>query len=504
MLRKLSGFIILLLAFVFSGCAKKEDSEAILTMNADKIAASVPADGYGSLKDQNIQYFGRWDFSDSTKYNSWWGGAYIRVNFTGTTVKIKTGNISNFYASIDGGPWISYKHTGGVIDLTATPLSNGAHTLSVAQGSDYDYLFSFEGLLLDEGAVTSKPAVSSYLIEYIGDSITAGYLDDQANVSDYAWICSEALHTEHTQIAYPGIALVSSPRHGTAMDKQYFKLKTPNYATSVNWDFSRYTPQAIVLNLGTNDSDYEDSDSVFQAVYFQLLQDIRTRFPQAEIFVLRTFLGIRSQPTAAAVAARIVAGDKKVHYVNTEGWIAQNTTDYLADNLHPSEAGHIKIAGLLQAVLAPYVNNTQLIPDGTYSIVNRNSGLVMDAAGQGTASGTAIQQWTDNNGINQRWVVKYLGDNRYQITGQQSGKSLDMKGQSLQDGAELQLYDYNGGENQQWTLSSVNGGYYYITGVQSGKVLEIPAQSTAAGAAVKQYTNNGGAHQQWEFRVIRN
>ncbi|MBW8687399.1 RICIN domain-containing protein [Chitinophaga rhizophila] len=502
MLRRLSGFVILLLTFFMSGCAKKEANEAILKMNADNIAAAVPANGYGSLQDENIQYFGRWDFSDSTRYNSWWGGAYVRVNFTGTTVKIKTGNISNFYASIDGGPWISYKQTGGVIDLTPAALHSGQHTLSVAQGRDYDYLFAFEGLILDAGAVTSKPDTSSYLIEYIGDSITAGYLDDQANVSDYAWICSEALGTEHTQIAYPGIALVSSPRHGVAMDRQYFKLKTPNHPSSPNWDFSRYTPQAIVLNLGTNDSDYEDTDSVFQAVYFQLLQDIRTRFPQAEIFVMRTFLGIRAIPTEAAVAARIAAGDKQIHYVNTAGWISQNTSDYLADNLHPSEAGHIKVAGLLKAVLAPYVHGTQALPDGTYSIENRNSGLVLDAAGQGTASGTAVQQWTGNNGVNQHWQVSYLGNNRYRIVGVQSGKSLDVTGQSLADAAILQLYDYNGGDNQQWILSAVTNGYYYITGVQSGKVLEIPAQSTAPGVTVAQYRNNGGAHQQWAFKRL--
>jgi hypothetical protein len=28
------------------------------------------------------------------------------------------------------------------------------------------------------------------------------------NVSDYAWICAGSLNSEHTQIAFPGIALV--------------------------------------------------------------------------------------------------------------------------------------------------------------------------------------------------------------------------------------------------------------------------------------------------------
>lgn len=495
----LRNYILILLTFWIGACTPKGANEENM-LKADQLAYAAPAAGYGSLKDTNILYFGRWDFSDSTKFNAWWGGAYIKVNFTGTTVKLQTANTSNFYASIDGGPWVSYKNAGGIIDLTAIPLSAGNHSLRIAQGRDYDYLFSFQGLILDAGATTSKPPVSDYLIEYIGDSITAGYLDEQANVSDYAWICSEALNTEHTQIAYPGIALVSSPRHGVAMDSQYFKLQPPNYTPRVAWDFTKYTPQAVVLNLGTNDSDYEDADSTFQAVYEYLLGGIRTRFPQAEIFVLRTFLGIRAQPTAAAVAARIAAGDKKIHYVNTDGWITQSTADYLADNLHPSESGHIKIAGLLQAVLAPYVKGTTVIADGTYAIANKNSGLVLDAAGQGTAAGTAIQQWTDNAGSNQRWQVTSLGNNRYKIIGVQSGKSFDIKGQSLANGAALQLYDYSGGDNQQWTITKNADGYYTITCVQSGKVLEIPALSVTPGTAVEQYENNGGSNQLWSFR----
>lgn len=495
----LRNYILILLAVFMGACSKNTDKENTM-LRADELAVAAPITGAGSLKDANIQYVGRWDFSDSTKFNAYWGGSYIKVNFTGTTVKLQTANTSNFYASIDGGPWVSYKNVGGVIDLTTTPLAAGTHTLSVAQGRDYDYLFSFQGLILDAGATTSKPAVADYLIEWIGDSITAGYLDDQANVSDYAWICAEALGAEHTQIAYPGIALVSSPRHGVAMDSQYFRLQPPNYTPYKAWDFSRYTPKAVVLNLGTNDSDYEDSDDVFQAVYEHLLSGIRAKFPQAEIFVLRTFLGIRAQPTAAAVANRIVAGDTKIHYINTDGWISQHTTDYLPDNLHPSEAGHQKIAGLLKPVLDAYINGTAIIPDGVYSIVNRHSGLVLDAAGQGTASGTLVQQYTNNGGTNQRWQLTALGNNRYKITGVQSGKAWDMTGQSLADGAALQLYDYGAGLNQQWEIAKLTNGYYTISSVQSGKVLEIPALSTAPGTGVVQYRSNGGTNQQWSFK----
>src|ERR1700744_6387238 len=92
---------------------------------------SVFAAPDGSLSDTNIQYFGRWDFSNRTNYVSDWGGAYLKVNFTGTTVKLMTGRKSNYYAKIDGGPWISFKNAAGLVNLTPTPLAAGTHSLSV-------------------------------------------------------------------------------------------------------------------------------------------------------------------------------------------------------------------------------------------------------------------------------------------------------------------------------------------------------------------------------------
>ncbi|MVT41472.1 hypothetical protein GO495_12820 [Chitinophaga oryziterrae] len=483
--------LLIVVSFLLNSCAKKEliriDNKLAVVANASTVS--------GSLGDTNIKYFGRWDFTDASQYISYWGGAYIKVNFTGTTVKIKVGNTSNFYAKIDNGPWVSYNQSGGTINLTAVPLAGGTHSLSVAQGRDYDYLFNFQGLILDAGAVTSAPTALTSLIEYIGDSITAGYLDEQTNVSDYAWVCSENLNTEHTQIAYPGIWLMGG------MDTQYFKLQTPNYPSSPAWDFTRYTPDLIVINLGTNDNPSVISDSVFQKGYISFLTNIRTKFPQAEIFVLRTFLGLWASPTSAAVSARNAAGDSRVHYINTQGWLAQNTSDYLPDNLHPSVSGHIKAANLLQPILAPYINGNQTIPNGTYKIINRNSGLALDAAGQGTVNGTPVQQWNYNGGGNQQWTVKNLGNNQYEISGVQSGKSLDVKGESVLDGAAIQLYDYSGGNHQKWVITPASAGYYTITSVQSGKVAEVAAQSTVAGAMVNQYTSNGGNHQQWAFQT---
>jgi lysophospholipase L1-like esterase len=498
-MKKRSILFLLIVFSILVSCSK--ESPAIkntattgggkFTLKTNAVAAS------GAVGDSNIKYFGRWDFSASTQYVSYWGGAYLKVNFSGTTAKIKLGNTSNFYAKIDNGPWVSYLNAGGTLNLTPTALAAGTHALSVAQGKDYNYVFNFQGLVLDAGAVTSAPAVNANLIEYIGDSITAGYTDPQANVSDYAWVCSESLNCEHTQIAYPGINLVSGYT-GTGMDAQYLKLQNLSYPSSPNWDFTKYTPKVVVINLGTNDNNNQVPDATFQNTYTSFLATIRTKFANAEIFVLRTFSGTRAALTSAAVNARNAAGDTKVHYINTAGWLSAG--DY-TDGTHPSVSGHIKVANLLKPILAPYVGGGAVIANGTYKIINRNSALALDAKGKLTANETPIDQWAYAAATNQQWTVSDLGNGQYKIIGVQSGRSLDVAGQSTANGAAIQLYDYTGNDNQKWIITPTSGGYYTIQGVQSGKLIEVVGNTTTPGALVDSYTNNGGNHQQWAFQA---
>ena len=44
-----------------------------------------------------IQYFGRWDTSDSLHPCQSWPGVYICAEFTGRTIGIKTNDTSNYY-----------------------------------------------------------------------------------------------------------------------------------------------------------------------------------------------------------------------------------------------------------------------------------------------------------------------------------------------------------------------------------------------------------------------
>jgi lysophospholipase L1-like esterase len=329
-------------------------------------APAQAATGDGSPSDSNIVYVGRWDNSNLSNVKSYWSGAYFRVNFTGTTLSIKLAAASSIYVTIDNVTRY-YANANGTVNLTSTPLASGTHSLRVAARSEYDTI-QFQGLVLSSGASTQIPAARNRLIEFVGDSITAGCCALTNYVlDDYSWLTGEALNADHTQIAYSGICLqnASCGENSLGMSNQFFKLQTIRYLNSPAWDFNRYQPNQVVINLGTNDS---VSDSVFQGTYTTFLQNVRAKYPNADIFVLRTFGGFRVAPTQAAVNARISAGDTKIRYVDTTGWVTPGTSDF-SDSLHPSVSGHVKIANRLTSVLGVSPTPTPTVnPNGTVSI----------------------------------------------------------------------------------------------------------------------------------------
>ena len=109
---------------------------------------------------------------------------------------------------------------------------------------------------------------------------------------------------------------------------------------------------------------------------------------------------------------------------------------------------------------------------GTYKVVNRNSGKLLDVYGQSTDDGANVNQWGDNGGANQRWQIVDIGGGYYEFVNQNSGKALDVNGNSTDDGANVQQWAYGGGANQQWQIVDIGGGYYKIVNRNSGKFLK--------------------------------
>jgi len=350
-----------------------------LTGLALSCGASVFAGtGNGDLTDSNINYVGRWDKSNSTVYRSYWNGASLSTKFTGTTVKVNVAEKTVLTAIVDGVP-NTYWDVVGTVNLTPTPLANGTHTLKIL--SKYEKVeLPFQGLVLDAGATTVRPDPLP-LVEFVGDSITTGVTTTDVVLSDYAWLTGERLGAEHTQISYPGITLIdptwANPNVVTGMESIYFKLWQASRCTDVActgnpaWNFANYAAKLVVVNLGSNDAFASVPSATFQTRYATFLQNIRAKYPNADIFALRTFSGFYQAETQAAVSARVTAGDAKVHYIDTTGWLdtSSGSTDF-TDGLHPSDTGHVKVSNRLLPVLLPYLgrvtrNDTSFSYDNT-------------------------------------------------------------------------------------------------------------------------------------------
>ena len=143
----------------------------------------------------------------------------------------------------------------------------------------------------------------------------------------------------------------------------------------------------------------------------------------------------------------------------------------------------------------------QAIANGTYRIINRNSGKALDAYNNGTADGTNVDQWPYGGGNNQRWTVTYLGSGQYSVINVNANKALDVNA-SGGSGANVQLWTNYSANNQKWTITATSGGYYRLSPVHnSGIALDVNGASTADGANVQVWTWSGGNNQQWAFQA---
>jgi hypothetical protein len=140
------------------------------------------------------------------------------------------------------------------------------------------------------------------------------------------------------------------------------------------------------------------------------------------------------------------------------------------------------------------------VPGAAGTIVNKNSGKCVDAAGAGTANATVVQQWTCNGTAAQSWVRTATSGGYYRVGVSSAPNQVwDVVGISTADGAKIQLWAYGGGRNQQWLPVAETGGYFHFVSLNSGKCLDVPAASTADGVQLQQWTCNGTAAQ--SFRM---
>jgi hypothetical protein len=120
-----------------------------------------------------IQYYGRWDRTDSLHPRHSWPGVYLAAEFSGTSIGIRMKDSVNYYNVYIDGKFLKVIHamkTGEADYLLADSLENTRHTLLFSKRNImFDAVFSVSGFLVDEGAdLFPLPAKPVRKIEFIG------------------------------------------------------------------------------------------------------------------------------------------------------------------------------------------------------------------------------------------------------------------------------------------------------------------------------------------------
>lgn len=212
-------------------------------------------------------------------------------------------------------------------------------------------------------------------IEFIGDSITCGFGVDTEDVSipfetntedatrAYAMKVAAAFCADYSLCAYSGYGIVSGytdngEPHRDQLVPTYYEKVGFSYAKpfgrlklqELSWDFSKFVPELIVVNLGTNDDSYcqENPERIaeFISKYAEFLKLVRERNREAYLLCTVGTMCERILP-AVGKAVALYQSETADTAVSFYGLPPQQPEDGLATYWHPTERTHQKAADLL-------------------------------------------------------------------------------------------------------------------------------------------------------------
>lgn len=235
-------------------------------------------------------------------------------------------------------------------------------------------------LEIDTDKLLTPPAHKQRKMEIIGDSITCGYGVEAENElqpfhtatenpeKSYSMLTAKALDAEVNLISWSGNGIISGyveetatePSDGCLMPKIYEytdlscseKLFGTDEEKWEKWDFGKFVPDIILVNLGTNDcswcKDIRERKNVFREQYVKFLKAIRGHNPQAQILCM---LGTMDQRVLKELEEAVDifgkdCGDGRVHFLSLP---PQNPEDGYGADWHPCPYTQEKTAELVTA-----------------------------------------------------------------------------------------------------------------------------------------------------------
>ena len=355
--------------------------------NGGTAAANAPApDG--------LRYIGR--FGPQLVMS--WTNTAAELTFTGTSASFGftlngTGG-AVVGVSVDGGP-LAKTPIVGTTQVQSGVLSNGPHTVRATKISEGRL---GEITLNDTNVVGTATAAATPTrrIEVIGDSISAAYGVDGTSAScvnnytvedaslSFASLAGTALQADVSLIAWAGKGVWRNDASDTNAIANQVTMRTL-WTRAVQSNSAAYpfdasvAPQAVVVELGTNDYEYTADNSngtpqairatldhnAFVSAYVALLTDVQTHYPNAIFVLCSSPMLSDSYPTASDMQSTDLVQDLQAIAtqfgqtgadVSVLTFPALSANDLVGCGGHPTADGHAQMAAALQAELAGKLN----------------------------------------------------------------------------------------------------------------------------------------------------
>lgn len=234
-----------------------------------------------------------------------------------------------------------------------------------------DSTMGIREIFTDSEAVVTPTAKKNLAIEFVGDSITCGYgvdgtLQDTYSTHNenvtraYAYQTAQTLDADYSMVSFSGHGIISGytdngEKRPDQLVPAYYEKLGNSYGTfgediaprDVVWDFTKFRPDIVVINLGTNDASYaKDSQEKcreYAREYCRFLGTVREKNPQAAILCVLGLMGqeLCEYVEEAATSFRTQTGDSKVYTLKLAVQAPENgvVVDY-----HPTYTSHRQAA----------------------------------------------------------------------------------------------------------------------------------------------------------------
>lgn len=240
--------------------------------------------------------------------------------------------------------------------------------LKLSEGTQ-SFLGVREMITDDEASILPTPA-KKLKIEFIGDSITCGYGVEGKSAEElfttrtedaskaYACLTAKNLDADWSLVSFSGFGVVSGWTNDGNINT--IQLVPPHYKKfcfcwngdmfrDYEWDFSRFQPQIVVINLGTNDDSYTLDDiqrqNEYVSCYVDFIRTVRSYNPQAKIVLALGMMtgGNRLIPFMQKAAQEYTSqtGDTNI---STYSFKSQTPEEGFGSDFHPSEATQTRCA----------------------------------------------------------------------------------------------------------------------------------------------------------------